>query len=719
MNSTPFTLASFVVFTLSTAPALCAQDFHSGFYTPINNQVWNGPGNTTVTANGNISFSFAGMTTDGSVTDQGAFESFEATIPVRAAVTLDLKAQTSGTFTGGVSTPLFPLPSFQIGPSVLVQPYFYTQVDVTGTIEAGVRSSFVLPISTKIGISIPGNPAFFGLISAPVCAPRVTPPDVVAGIDVHVSCTMGVCFLIAIEGVPIGGPSIAINIGENFAVDPLGDPWWSAGGHLRIEGSWGFGGADGLLEEFPASALLLYRRRIHVDSAEGSLPGVHPPLRWSKIYDRGDNEDATCMLQNGSEYVVFGNGQGVGNRTMSMSLDGGGVPNWQYISDALAFASMRPRAVCKTTNGDYLVAGWTGTSAGMRVERYTPTGTPLWAKAMGGPPSTLVYWNCILPTTNDGAILGGQVTYVATQITHPVFAEIDGNGSVLWSTEIENGADTYNPEINAMSWTPSGDILVVGAIDYTNSPDFVAATLLGRNALVLRLHADGTVVSSRTLGARGWEIARCIAVSEDGSYAFGGNVPVVGVDSEAHSAWIAKFNADDTLQWSAVYAGESINGSAGDTPYDSVGGLVSLKKGGFLATANTGLATTLDSQVFQIDDAGMPVWFKSYRGIRLDWLNCIIPTQHGFMAAGFTDTLNDTIPFAQHDMWILRAGFDGWLDFTPESGFVAWNDQAKWVRTNWTAMADLPVSNIRTTVTPVDQPLAVSVLNAIIELMTY
>lgn len=694
-----------------------AQGFESGIYLPIRDQVWSLPGGATVTANGNLNLSFLGLAVNAELDDQDQVSAFSASLPLRGAFSLDLKASATGTFGGNVPLPLVPLPPIQISPNVLVSPFAFAELNVTGTIEAGVRTSFTVPFAVEAGVYFPG---FFGLTAPPRFFPAATPPDTSQlGMDIVLSCSVGTCFLVSVNGIPIGGPAMTLTVGSTLEIDPVASPWWQSNGFFRVDGSWGFPDAGGGLASFPGSEFLIFRRGFHIASAPGSLPGNLTQTHWSKVYDISDNEDATAILRAGDQFHIFGNGMGPGNRQWMLTLDGNGDVEAQDLATVQAFGSMRPMDACIATNGDRVVAGHTSTSGGMRVERYNSSGAVQWSYTMAGPAGTLVNWTSIVATETNGVLLAGNLTYVVAPVpNYAMLAELDSAGNLLWVKSVECGLGSENILIRDLAYAPDGTILAVGSINYADNPDFGTALQMGVNALVIRFQADGTVIRANSIGARGWDEAWTVAVLPFGNYAIGGNVPVVGVDAEPHAAWIAKFNSSDELLWSAVYSGENANGDIFYNAYDQVRDLMPQPGGGLLASGTTGNAAGRDAWAFRIDDAGMPVWFKSYRGPRADVIAALAPAGHGFVACGFTESVNTTLPFPETDLWVLRAGVEGMLDFTPESGMETLCDNVNWRRTEYTRVLPLAPVNVENPLTKTVVPVTTAVTAAIVYLLT-
>ena len=170
----------------------------------------------------------------------------------------------------------------------------------------------------------------------------------------------------------------------------------------------------------------------------------------------------------------------------------------------------------------------------------------------------------------------------------------------------------------------------------------------------------------------------------------GGEVPTLGLGWQAHGAWLATFAADDSLTTSMTYAGEDEDLGEGN-----ITGIAAAPGGGLLASGNVGY--NHNAWIMRVDDAGMPVWFKSLRGDDTDILNGIVPLDDGLVAFGSTSSVSTTTPLPFNDMWLVRTNVDGMVNFTGTGGFVAVNDVVGWEST--VGFVSVPLAPTATTPT--------------------
>ncbi len=698
-----FVAAAFVVGCGASEPTLEAEsvgieasalmtpagDFESGVYVPIDELAlasWNG---AQVVANGNAALSFVAPTFDGALDEDGNVSNFSSAINVRGAVTLELKVDAAGDFEDEIPVLLLaPLPAFSVGPHLVVTPYVSTTVHLTGSAEGTSRVSVVAPFSASVAVALPGpGEPLLSVPVPPTFDAELGAPDAAANVELGVDVEVGLIFLVAIDGVSVGGPALFASLGIDVDVSALPSPAWEAELVTELSGAWTFPDPTSSLPEIPASVPLLPGPVVHL--AGGTLPGGSSAARWSRSYDTLEDDAAAGLLARGDGAVL------VGNRASSQpwlaEIDGGGGPAWQASVVPEPFGAMNAKSVIEASNGDVLVTGWTTWTTGMRVERYTAAGVPLWAQRMTGPSSTLVRWNTSLATPTGGLLVAGSITYVGAGASRCILAELDAAGGLLWATEVDLGPGAGSPAINALARTSTGELLAAGTVVYQDLPSPYEAALRYENGLVLRLDAEGNALSAFAVGGNLADRVTQLTIFPDDSYALGGHsAPPRG--SGQNGAWISSYGADDSMRWSATYAGTT-NG-----PYAHVNAMAALPSNGLLVTGGAGAPeNTTDAWLFRVDDAGMPVWFKRLAGPADDNLTKVMVAEDGLWAFGHTESVDAT-----NDLWVVRASVDGMVDFTEESGMDATNEAARWRR----------ASHVIRPLTPTNLPAALTVTAA-------
>ena len=184
------------------SPGGRAADFDSGVYVPINDEVLFEVNGARAVANGNVMFSFDHAEFDGEV-DAEAVSSFGASLELHGALALEVRAEASGHFLGSVPIGLVPLPSFAFG-DVVVSPFASGSASFSGRAEASGTVSVLAPFQAGAEFGVPDQPVV--LLEIPRFVPEFGTPEVAAGIDINVDVEASVVFMVAINGVSIGGP---------------------------------------------------------------------------------------------------------------------------------------------------------------------------------------------------------------------------------------------------------------------------------------------------------------------------------------------------------------------------------------------------------------------------------------------------------------------------------------------------------------------------------
>ena len=662
-------------------PRAVAQDpppggFHSGLYVPIDELPLGDPGDAVVTANGNLALTWADSDFGGTVVE-GELESFDAGLDLRGALTLELSAATGGDLGGEFPIATVPVGVIDAGPFQVI-PYVGVVVRLDGHADAGAQMSVVAPFDVGAAFAS-ADARRASPTTPPSFEPELGPPDLANAVafDGTVELGLSLTFMVSIEGVPVGGPVLDASLGLALHVDLADSPWWDLDGIAALRVGWSRPDLAGLPQPPRDLRALFPPRRFDIAEAPDAAPFADGATRWSRAFDSFHDDDLGAVIPVGEDLVVV---EQSGTPWMS-TLDGFGNPRWQQNDTE----PMPGTALARTDDGDLLVAG-VHSSGDLRVERYTADGVPLWAKVVEVDDVDGGVYRGIVPI-DGGAIFVGNVTHSSGGPRRTILIALDDDGGLLWATEIDTGLGSDSALISDVEVAPNGDLLVVGSVVYEDA----ARTIVGRNALVLRLHPDGTPVSAYAVGGPLGEGANAIAVHDDGTYAVSGQgAGELGDEPSLVSA----FGADDSLQWTASYADRV------DAGYAMATGIAVADGGGYVVSGTTGM-TGQDGWLIRIDPTGMPLWAKTYQGASADELTGVVAMPVGFAAYGQTHTTN-VLGNGFDDLWLLRTSVDGSVPFDPASGFDTVNDAVQWHPSGVHTQHALAPSNLATVVTVVD-----------------
>ena len=299
-------------------------------------------------------------------------------------------------------------------------------------------------------------------------------------------------------------------------------------------------------------------------------------------------------------------------------------------------------------------------SGGLRVGSFSAAGEHEWMKDVLIADATSASWSAIAPTAG-GEIVAGSVRRGTAALERPTLVMLDTDGNVLEIAEIDMGPGIGDASFVALGEAPNGDLLAVGDVAFTGDDSSVDDT----GALVVRLDASGTLLATTVLDNVNHVTG--VAVQPDGSYAISASThEYPGARTEP---LVASFRADDTLEWTALYADRI------DAPSSTATGIAAVDGDDYVVSGTAGISDE-DAWMIRVDDTGMPVWSKSYVGAESDEFLGVVAMPSGIAAFGHTTTPASDTAFA--DLWVVRTAVDGMVHFDPASGFDTVNDAVQW-----------------------------------------
>ena len=212
---------------------------------------------------------------------------------------------------------------------------------------------------------------------------------------------------------------------------------------------------------------------------------------YYRLYNSGNSIEQTAD----GGFIVVGSAasydeHGDLNRNLRiMKLDKDGTFLWQKIFDG--GASERGHSVLETSNGDFVVAGYTAsTGAGESdawILRLNNIGNVVWQKTYGGASADIAY--SIYATDDAGFVVAGSTeSFGAGQIDAWVF-KVNGSGDLLWQKTYGN---EYDDGLYSIYQSVDGKYLVAG---YTELASF------GRSdAWAFKLDGNGNVADCAQVG---------------------------------------------------------------------------------------------------------------------------------------------------------------------------------------------------------------------------
>lgn len=187
------------------------------------------------------------------------------------------------------------------------------------------------------------------------------------------------------------------------------------------------------------------------------------------------------------------------------------------------------RSIIKTGDGNYLLAGHTDSfgdpGQGSYLIKINEEGEKIWERASGGPFDDYVY-DVILDEDGGFVYVGSTTSYGSGEESFWL-VKTDPEGHEEWNYSSDGD---YDEVAYSVVKTDNGNYLMGG---YTSSYGQG-----GRDFWAVEVDQEGEVVSKKTFGSGGDEIAYSVAKSENGKYALAGYTDSYGAGQS--DFWVVK-----------------------------------------------------------------------------------------------------------------------------------------------------------------------------------
>jgi hypothetical protein len=411
-----------------------------------------------------------------------------------------------------------------------------------------------------------------------------------------------------------------------------------------------------------------------------SLLYAQPSIQWQKSFGGTASDGAFDGFQTADGgYVVAGrstsnDGDVIGHHGPNtvidiwvIKLDSNGIMQWQkslggYYMDVIA-------AIDQTSDGGYMVAGWTDSNDGdvtgnhggsdYWLVKLDASGNIQWQKTYGGSGHESSYG--AQQTSDGGYVIAGRTSSTDGDVTgfHGGsdfwVVKTDSAGTLQWA---KCYGGTNGEVAHSIRQTTDGGYIVAGETGSTDGD--VTGPHGSTDSWVIKLDANGILQWQRCLGGAGIDIAYSV-VQTSGGYVVAvatgstdGDViysPMVGPNY-----WIVKLNNAGVIQWQKV-----LGGGGFDIPYsvenDSDGGCI---VGGYSSSSNFDITSyhgSNDIWLIKLDSNGVKQWQKCYGGTNNDAGHSTKPTNdNGYIVLSECKS-NDGDISGNHgdfDFWVAK-----------------------------------------------------------------
>ncbi len=349
------------------------------------------------------------------------------------------------------------------------------------------------------------------------------------------------------------------------------------------------------------------------------------------------------------------------------------------------------QAVTKTSDGGYIVLGYTQSTDGtitdkttegfdVWVMKFDSEDVMEWSKTYGG---SLEDRGMDIIQTSDGgyAILGfnksnDQDTTENAGLQDYWIAKLNSSGSITWQKSFGFSGNDFGI---SLIQTSDGGYLLTGVLDVTASGGegnsaASARKHAGGDYWVIKLDATGNKKWSKFYGGTFTDTPYGVVETEDNGFLIAGSSDSSDVDISGNKGtydfWLIKITATGEMVWEKSYGGSQIDEawgivSSGDGNYVMVG---SSRSSDNDVSQSKGAA---DVWVVKINPSGDMIWEKSYGGSDFDVGRTICKTSdNGFLVIGSSRSSdgNLSVNHGQNDAWIFNIDQNGTMKWEKTIG---------------------------------------------------
>jgi len=312
----------------------------------------------------------------------------------------------------------------------------------------------------------------------------------------------------------------------------------------------------------------------------------------------------------------------------------------------------RAYSVRQTSDGGYIVAGWTWSFGGGGPDFFLiktdASGNVQWAKTYGGTGDDRAY--SVQQTSDGGYIVAGYTYSLGAGGRDFFLVKTDANGNLQWA---KTYGGTSWEEAYSVRQTSDGGYIVAG---WTVS--FGAG--LG-DFFLIKTDANGNVQWAKTYGGTDSDWARFVQQTSDGGYIVAGWTQSFGAGSR--DILLIKTDANGNVQWAKTYGG---------TSYERAFSVQQTSDGGYIVAGYTWSFGAGFSDLFLIktDASGNLQWAKTYGGTGIDSTISVQQTSDGgYIVAGWTDSFGA----GSWDILLIKTDANGNVQWAKTYGGTDWD----------------------------------------------
>ncbi len=200
-------------------------------------------------------------------------------------------------------------------------------------------------------------------------------------------------------------------------------------------------------------------------------------------------------------------------------------------------------SVQQTSDGGYIVAGWTGSFGGgwddIFLIKTDANGNVQWAKTYGGIGTSHERAYSVQQTSDGGYIVAGWTQSFGAGNWDIFLIKTDANGNVQWAKTYGGTAEDVAYSIQQ---TSDGGYIAAG-----HTASFGAG---GTDVFLIKTDANGDIIWAKTYGGTSTEVAFSVQQTSDGGYILAGYTGLGYSD-----VFLIKTDANGNIIWAKTYGG--------------------------------------------------------------------------------------------------------------------------------------------------------------------
>ena len=300
------------------------------------------------------------------------------------------------------------------------------------------------------------------------------------------------------------------------------------------------------------------------------------------------------------------------------------------------------RSVAQTSDGGYIVAGYTGSfGAGFEdvyLFKTDSSGDTIWTRTYGGSYDDRGY--SVAQTSDGGYIVTGYTQSFGAGIVDVYLVKTDSSGDTIWTRTYGGSGDDGGKSV---AQTSDGGYIVAG---YTYS--FGAGVF---DVYLIKTDSSGDTMWTRTYGGSEGDWSYSVAQTADSGYIIAGTTEPFGAGLS--DVYLIKTDSSGDTLWTRTYGGSN---------RDCGWSLAQTSDGGYVVAGWTYSfgAGNADVYLIRTNSSGDTIWTRTYGRGGAD-IGCSVTqvTDGGFIITGYTGSYP-------------ADGFDVYLILTDSSGDTLW-----------------------------------------------